>query len=312
MQGSRGARVVGANIHSEEQNVALIRSSFDGTAEMRFGNTRGEMAQAAWEPYTSERIWYLPGFNYKTQQVVHAQYRRPGQSVTEIALPVYVGGGDEQVPDGSAFPHIQVADARASTDIVAHRFDVWNERWTSYQDAYGRGNVFFPMSHQRSGGVDGGGFVWTDDSRWLIDAPEKPHSILIAVNYWRWLFPPEWRARTGAGDNVNLADATLEVALRGRGLELGTAHVTFWIVCDGARWHIAQPLMPGNGEWATIRVSLSTAADWQLSWSRGQRDAALCLDHVESYGLAFRGFQPGQIPRGVLDMDDFRLSRPRP
>ncbi|HVZ19715.1 MAG TPA: hypothetical protein VG871_01560 [Vicinamibacterales bacterium] len=307
---TRGARVVATDLNSDQETVAVIHSDIAGAAEMRFGNTRGELSHAAWEPYTNDRLWYLPGYNYRTQQIVYAEYRGSSLPSTGLALPVYAAAPG--TPDGGTFPPIAVPDRRASSDIIDHRFDTWSERWASYQDAYGHGNVFYPLTHQRTGGADGGGFAWTDDSRWLVDAPETPDSILFALNYWRWLFPAEWRAKTGAGDVVNLEGATLEVALRGRGLDLGTAHVTFWLLCGGARWHLSQPLTAGVEQWATNRVALPDgAAAWQRSWSRGGEAVPFCLDKVESYGFAFRGFQLDHLPRGVIDIDDFRLTRDR-
>jgi hypothetical protein len=304
----RNAAVIGTNIYSDEQNVALIRSTIDGAAEMRFGNTAGEMMLSAWEPFSEERVWYLPGFNYKTQPVVLAQYRGPELAEITLQLPVHLV--KEGAPEGAVFPLIRLPDRRASDDLIVHDFETWNERWATYQDTYGYGNVFFPMSHQPRGGVDEGGFVWTDASRWLVDAPETPDSILLALNYWRWLFPPEWRARTGQGENVSLSNARLEVSLRGEDLSLRGATINFWILCDGARWHLPQPLAVENGRWVSTQLPLPPdKAYWQLSWSRAGQPPAWCLDRVESYGFAFRGFERGDPPAGRLDLDRFRLTR---
>jgi hypothetical protein len=305
-QEPRGARVLGASIYSQDGSVAVIQSRFEGATEMRLGNTVEEMRLAAWEPFISERIWYLPGFSYRTQPIVHAQYRGPALNI-EIQVPVMPAEA-AGLPDGEAFPAVIVPDSRASDLIATQNFDTWHERWSTYQDAYGYGNVFYPLTHQRRGGVADSGFVWTDASRWLVDAPESPPSILVALTYWRWMFSSAWRARTGFGDSVDLTNATLQVDLRGRRLALGTSYLTFWVLCGGARWHHVQELEVTNGVWITNQMKLSPdESQWTLSWSRGGAAASFCLDRVESYGFAFRGFTRGETPAGVLDIDEFKL-----
>ena len=304
----RDALVLATTLDADTPTAALIRSRIDGAVEMRFGNTPGELKLSTWEAYANERTWYLPGYNYKVQPVVFAEYRGPRLGgVIGLQLPVMA---DRTAPDGNAFPYIPVPDNRVSDDVLAQHFDNWNERWATYQDAYGYGNIFFPMSHESTGGADGGGFVWTDSSRWRVDPPENPDSMLIALAYWRWLFPPAWRSRAHLGETVNLSGATLDVALRGRNLDLADAHVSFWITCSGARWHAKQPLAVVNGRWTTDHLVLDPdPAQWDMSWSRGGAPAHLCLDQVESYGFAFRGIERGRRPTGVLDLDEFRLTR---
>jgi hypothetical protein len=308
--GKREVLVLGPNSTSQEQNVAVIRSRFDGANEMRFGNTREEMRQSTWEPFLSRRIWYLPGFNYKTQAIVHAEFRGPGIGVVELEAPV-VATATGGAPDGLAFPILHLPDARSSDRVLTQDFEAWNERWVTYQDAFGYGNVFFPMSHERAGGVDGGGYVWTSASRWALDPPEEPDSILVALVYWKWLFPPAWRAgKEELGTFVNLSRTTLEVSLRGHDLRLGNAQVTFWVLCDGARWHLKQPLQVADDRWVRNEIALPTdPSAWDLSWSRDEHPARLNLARVESVGFAFRGFQKDELASGVFDMDALRLTR---
>jgi hypothetical protein len=306
----RSVWVVGSNIHSDLPNAAVIQIHFDGATEMRFGNTRVEAAMSAWEPVVETRVWYLPGFNYRIQQVVFAQFRGPKLKPVEIQAPVYAAEPGERVIEGDTFPFVEVPDSRSSDVIIAEHFDSWNERWATYQDAYGYGNVFFPMTHQSRGGVNNGGFVWTGPSRRAVDAPEQPDSILVAMNYWRWLFSDEWRARTGASDVVDLRNATLSVALRGRGLTLGRTRITFWVLTNGARWHLRTPLSIGENRWVTNRVFLPVhPSAWELSWSREGRDSTFDLSTVESYGFALRGFRRDAKINGSFDMDEFTLAR---
>ena len=170
------------------------------------------------------------------------------------------------------------------------------------------------MTYQSHGGVGGGGFVWTDSSRWGVDAPESPDSILVAVNYWRWLFPDEWRARTGSGDVVDLRDTVLEVALKGRELQLQGAHTTFWVLCNGQRWHLTDPYLSiVNDRWTQNRVLLPREEErWALSWARSGIPTGLCLEQVESYGFAFRDFSTDAAVSGVFEMDAFTLTRTLP
>jgi hypothetical protein len=272
---------------------------------MRFGNTREELDLSDWEPFANRRVWYLVGHNYPVLQVVYAEFRGPALASRALELPVE---RSSQFEDG-AFPFIRIPDARTSNEVLGQRFDTWNERWVSYQDAFGFGNVFFPMTHAKRGGADGRGYVWTDASRWSVDAPEEPDSILVALNYWKWMFPQEWRARTGLGERADLSDVVVNVQLRGRALRLAGAEVTFWILCDGARWHAATPLAIENDLWTANRIDLRQESNWRMSWSRENVAPAICLDRVESYGFAFRGFSRNGQPSGIFEMDEFVLMR---
>src|SRR5688500_13382153 len=74
----------------------------------------------------------------------------------------------------------------------------------------GGGNVFFPATGEKSGGVGDSGYVWADDARWRIDTPEDPHSILAFIIYRSWV----------GGQALDLRGANLSVHLRGDKLEL--------------------------------------------------------------------------------------------
>jgi hypothetical protein len=305
----RSAWVVAGDLDSGNVSIATVESRFTGATEMRLGNTRGEVALAPWVPYAARRLWYLPGLNYRTvQHEVFVQFRGPSLSPVELQVPVYRADATRKatVP---GFPIISVPDRRSSAFVIAHGFDNWNERWVTYQDQWGYGNVFMPMSHALSGGVRGG-HIWTDASRWRVDPPEDPDSILVAMVYWRWMTAPGFVAARGFGDMVNLSDATVRVSLRGRSLSIGPARVTFWVTCDGSRWHLKRPLEVADGRWTASSVTLSTAvAEWDRSWARGGTAPAFCLDKVDSYGLAFRGIPRDFDAKGVFDVDDFSIRR---
>jgi len=307
--GTRSAEVLSTTPVSDDATRALIRSRIPGADQMRFGNTREEAELAAWEPYSEYRLWQLPGYTYQVENVVFAHYRGLKLAPFVLRLPVFQKK-PEEIPSGVTWPFIKFEDSRASDVIVRSTFDVWNERWVTYQDAYGFGNVFYPMTYQMTGGVDGKGFVWVDDSRWGVDAPETPDSILVAVVYWRWLFPPEWRGRTSMTGEVDLRDTVLDVSLRGRQLKLGGAQVTFWFTCDGQRHHLKQSTLKVSTLWTANHLSLPARPEaWDLSWARPGATPSFCIDRANSYGFAFRDVRREAPVTGVFEMDDFRLTR---
>jgi hypothetical protein len=304
----QGARVI-AGGPTGDVIVAVIEANLPGASQMRVGNTRGELLLATWVDYTSRKVWYLPGYDFRTaQHVVYAQFRGPSMTAIDIQVPVYVAAEGEPAMLPS-FPLLQVPDRRSSRFLMVHRFDQWHERWATYQDAWGYGNVLLPMTHETRGGAHGGGFVWTDASRWTVDSPEEPDSVLVALTYWRWMSAPEWRSRRGFGDRVNLTGSTMRVSLRGRGLRLAGAATTFWLTCNGARWHLKQPLRVTDRRWTENTILLpADAASWSRSWTR-EAGSSFCLHEVDSYGLAFRDVPRDARLAGVLDVDEFSLER---
>ena len=93
--------------------------------------------------------------------------------------------------------------------MIQITFDMGREGWKSYKYGEGHkpGGVRYPrVTWESSGGVGNTGYVWSDDSRWAIDEPERPHSILALIYYWKW----------GGGESpVDLRDARVSVYLRG-------------------------------------------------------------------------------------------------
>ena len=57
----------------------------------------------------------------------------------------------------------------------------------------------------KAGGVRDSGYIWADDSRWRIDTPENPHSILAFIIYRGWV----------GGKALDLRGAKLSVYQRG-------------------------------------------------------------------------------------------------
>jgi hypothetical protein len=302
----RDGFVVTSQTPSDLVSSATIISNFRGAWYARYGNTPEELQNKAWESYTSRRLWYLPGYNYPVRRQVYAEFRNWYLTKISAVLPVYPC---VDTRDGGDFPMVEVPDSRISEKIWSDDFEQEDGRWVSYMDAYGYGNVFFPLTYEAVGGIDGGGYSWSDSSRWNIDAPEKPDSTLVAMIYWRWLFAPSWRARSGLGDFVDLEDVTVSVELRGKKLDLKGAYASFWVLCDGARWHSRHHLAINNNDWTENKILLTKDPSmWRLSWSRGE-PPAFCLNEVESFGFAFAGFPLGQEPAGIFQLDKFSIER---
>src|SRR5690606_3638234 len=105
---------------------------------------------------------------------------------------------------------------KADGTIWQQSFSNGSDRWKPYDydgGLYGNGNVFFPASWSESGGADGGGFIFADDSRWQIDTPESPHSILALLTYPSWV-------DSSSPTSLDLTDTVVEFFLRGDDLAL--------------------------------------------------------------------------------------------
>jgi len=195
---------------------------------------------------------------------------------------------------------------------VTNSFNSGAEGWQVYDyngGIAGGGNVFFPVAWERSGGVDNSGFIWADDSKWRIDTPENPHSILALIIYQSWV-------KAGA---LDLRDAELSVCLRGDKLDLKGAKCYFWVLDNqkGTRWHYtAQPLTISEDRWGEKQklVLKNDESLWHRSWSRNPQNSA-SLDEVlgdcDSYGFSFVGFSDEVT--GKFSMDELTICvQPRP
>ena len=195
------------------------------------------------------------------------------------------------------------------TESLKNNFDKGPESWCSYDYhwsivANGRG-IFVLTSWERTGGVEDGSYVWTDECRWSADTPESPVSILPLMVNRSWV----------GGDALDLRNAELSVYLRGDSLELDGAQCYFWVNKGGVRWHMSgSPLAISEGEWTTepntIKL-LNDEAYWYRSWEKDpSRMTPLndVLSVVTEYGFSFVGF--GQEPRGKLSLGRFEIKLP--
>lgn len=201
----------------------------------------------------------------------------------------------------------------ARKELVFNDFNTGEEGWCSYdytRSARSRhGNFFILAGWRKFDGVDNSPFIFSDDSRWSIDIPETPFSILPLLFYSRWL----------GSETLDLRNRKVSFYLRGWELELGKAQPFFWIVGGNARWHFLQPLLVTD-EWTKNEFILDTdSSKWRVSWFYGynivnqEREVLLStdkpcplplsLENTQSYGIAFVGFS--EFVTGILGMDDF-------
>ncbi len=191
--------------------------------------------------------------------------------------------------------------------MIRNSFEKGPQSWCSYDYhasmVNGGTNVFIQATWVPQGGVDNSGYIWTDNTRWSADTPERPLSILPLLFYQNWI----------DGDPVDLRNTELSVFLRGEGLNLDGARCFFWVHANHTRWHCTgQPLNISNGDWSgePERVPLSSDETlWHLSWSGAKEPATLdtALGGALSYGFSFVGFT-AEVS-GRLCMDDFAIER---
>ena len=168
-------------------------------------------------------------------------------------------------------------------------------------------DIYRPPTWEPSGGVGNSGYIWADDSRWSLDEPETPRSILPLLT-WR-----QWYLR----GPVDLREAELSVYLRGDALDLQGGQCYFWVnsLDYGNRWHLTKQALPIEaGRWADGPVVVSLRNDeslWRRSWtvpSAQKNPLDKVLGSADSYGFAFVGFR--EKVTGRFCIDEFRL-RPR-
>jgi hypothetical protein len=189
---------------------------------------------------------------------------------------------------------------------TAYTFRTGAEHWQVYDYNGGKKggpSVFYPVTWERSGGVKDSEYVWGDDSRWRIDTPEDPQSVLA-------FFTRRSYARQGP---IDLRGAEVSVYLRGDKLDLKGGKCLFWIFSDekGTRWHFrAKPLNVPEGTWSEKQTFVleNNEKQWHRSWARHpDRPGSLAdvLKTCDSYGFSFVGFK-GE-PAGRFAMDELMI-----
>ncbi|MDE2929040.1 MAG: hypothetical protein OXT71_21850 [Acidobacteriota bacterium] len=179
-----------------------------------------------------------------------------------------------------------------------------SEGWHSYD--YDGGiesgpDLFHPVSWEPRGGAFGSGYIWTDDSRWRIDTPEQPNSILALIFYRRWV----------GGPKLDLRGARISVNLRGDDLDLKGAQCYFWAHIRNNRWHFTdQPIPISQGSWGRRHTFVleNDETKWTRTWAwTGPASLDRVLRECVSYGFSFIGFPEGEEVTGRLSMDVLRI-----
>lgn len=270
---------------------SVLLANFPGATLMRAGNTEQEMLGSAWRPYAAESYWPLrSNTGVKT---VYAQFDVGGTILTTSAI----------APSASSDPcPAPLSDAIQPTELGGNAFQSdfthGHDRWVSYDyDAgiFGGGNVFYPASH------DPEGYIWTDDSRWRIDTPEDPDSILALLTYPRWHNP--------LYSTLFISFANAQFDLRGVSLDLKGGQAFWWLVdINGRYYNRGNPLTVSNGVWSSNSVQNGhIGTDWIQSWAVDQPVVGPLMDQVVSFGIGLTGFPLGDKPTGRLEMRNFRI-----
>jgi len=193
--------------------------------------------------------------------------------------------------------------------LVQNHFEKGPDSWCSY-DYHGsavnvRGRVFVLGHWEQEGGLNGGPYVWCEETYWTPDVPEIPLSILPFVHYRGWI---------GEGP-IDLRGREVSVHLRGDGLDLCGGECYFWVVGPGTtrqtRWHFnSRPVNISSGAWSDSPDTFQLADDestWHRSWtSRGEPPTLeQSLAECESYGFSFVGFN--SAVHGKLSMGAFEI-----
>ncbi|MEC9380874.1 MAG: hypothetical protein VX528_18045, partial [Candidatus Latescibacterota bacterium] len=113
---------------------------------------------------------------------------------------------------------------------VVNTFEKGPEGWCSYDyhaSIIAGQNYFVLTTWEERGGADDTGCVWADHTRWSVDAPERPISILPFILYRNWVGEPP----------IDLHGTEISIQLRGDGLKLHGAECYFWAHASGTRWH---------------------------------------------------------------------------
>jgi hypothetical protein len=192
----------------------------------------------------------------------------------------------------------------AAWGTLVDTFNAGGQGWQIYDyngqpfGTEGGVNVFYPVTWESSGGVGDSGYVWADDSRWRIDTPETPDSILSFIIYQSWVGQPA----------VDLRNKTVSVYLRGDNLDLKGASVYFWAYGQSSRWHLtSRPLSVSQGAWGTKETFVLTDNEslWHNSWHSASLDSVLAS--CDSFGFSFVGFPYSQEVTGKFSMDELTI-----
>lgn len=295
---------------------ALINIRTTTSVAMRFGNTLEELSYAVWEPIQPTRWWWLP--TGISDINVFAEFREKDGTIIQRQAHSIVVRESISAPCLTAFHSIpycgfvvpqQDQFLTSSPFRPNETFNEGNAFWWSYlyDDSF-TSNIFYPTTWRKLGGNENSGFISTDHSRWAIDYPENPDSVLALLTYRNWT----------RSEPIDLRGAAVSMQLRGDVLDLKGAAIYFWVLDNESRmrWHyIAEPLTYVEGSWGpAVSITLTNNPDlWHNSWNSPPPGAPPgnlndVLASVDSYGISFVGFPTGDEPTGRLSLDNLSIT----
>lgn len=304
-----------ADYGRDNMSPALLEIHLGDSKTMRFGNTEAELNLADWEQVRKYRWWWLPTGVMKT--TLFAEFKNANDKVSRRHVQVSLHRDTVSAPclnvfqiDGPCSPGPNLDDQLMNNQAVISPVSFengTNHWWTYYFSNHLPYNIFYPVTWHNQGGVNNGAYISTDDSRWAIDTPETPNSILAFLTYQQW----------SGNTSANLSNKSISFYLRGDKLMTKGAQIYFWIVNNKthARWHYtAYALQAAEGNWSEkiTFILVNDPASWHNSWSPikpGENPGTLneALANVDSYGISFIGFPAGDKPTGQLSIDEFSI-----
>ncbi len=271
---------------------------------MRVANTPEELILSDWLPYSPEStFWVRTGFGSKSVYAEFGDFNGSVISTKSEAIPAF----DESLGINYSIPGNEPTPSGNSNILWQQSFNAGFERWVAYDysgPTVDGSNWFYPASWNATGGLGNSGYAWVDDSRWRIDTPESPNSILSLLTYSQWNDFPN-------NPKFNLNGSTIEFYLKGSSLDLKGGSAYFWVVDDHGRWkQMDAPLVITEDAWTFNSVNLGfDSTGWENSWHGFNGSPLVPVDwrEVRSWGIAFVGFTPGIEPTGVIGIDEFSI-----
>lgn len=257
----------------------VIELNIPNAKQIRYGATQRQASLEAWQPYQTKIQTYGRGDNSKRPLDYYAEVKLKDGSIVKL-----YAIEKPRLPGKMIFPRASI-----NTD-----FHDWNNQWVSYgYDVNNHFNTFYPYSM-------GHNYGWVDDSRWGLDTPEYPQSVLFAMNYMRWISDGKYKY-------IDLSNTTMTVDLDLSGVDLKGGKVDFWVVAADKHGHgryhdFAQPLHDGHNE---IKLKFRYFENSWLDGNRARGSVILDPTKIESWGFSFTGFE--SVPTGVVKMTNFKL-----
>lgn len=293
---------------------AIAVANVPGAITMKYANTLQELDFMPVRPYAAEaNISLRTGAGLR--QVFYRFYDAADNLILDSvsAVPPYGNETGSYVYPfcdsiKSASGGISVLQSNGRDPVAGVVWDEGvngNDVWSAYDYNGGmnsENNVFYPVTRLP-------GEFLVDSSRWRIDTPETPDTVLAMLTY------PSWADSNITTMNLGFVEAKFK--LKGTNLDLKGGQVYFWVVANAlgggvGRWHkTSQPLDVGNGVWGAENVvDIGPAAGWQKTWQSGTATSPY-FDKVLSWGISFMGFANGVNPTGALSMSsDFKIIIP--